>query len=127
MNGFKNYLITAAVLIVLAVIGSIINSHQAAAQGPPNGLSVNIINPVPLPVTGTVTGTVGVTGTVDLASGASVHVNNTVTDPVRARNVDEPGRNPFQEDFVIGPTAPGCNTTACIIRSSFVVPSGKRL
>jgi hypothetical protein len=133
MNRLRNHLIAAAVLSVLAVTGTIMNSRQAAAQGPPNGLAVNIVSPVPLPITGTVssaiTGTVGVTGTVGLASGASVHVNNTAADPVRVRNVsdDEPGRNPFQQDFVVGSTAPGCNTTSCSIPGSFVVPNGKRL
>jgi hypothetical protein len=60
MNRFKDHLIAAAVLSVLAIIGTIMNSHQAAAQGPPNGLAVNIVNPLPVPVTGstTISGTV---------------------------------------------------------------------
>jgi hypothetical protein len=58
MNRIKNHLIAAAVLSVLALIGTIMNSHQAAAQGPPNGLAVNIVNPVPVPVSGNV----GITG-----------------------------------------------------------------
>jgi hypothetical protein len=60
MKRFKNLLITLTVLSVLAVIGTIMNSHQAAAQGPPNGLAVNIVNPLPVPVTGstTISGTV---------------------------------------------------------------------
>ena len=43
MNRFKNQLIAAAVLTVLAVIGTIMNLHQAVAQGPPGGMSVNIV------------------------------------------------------------------------------------
>src|SRR5215467_14648368 len=97
MKRFKNHLIAAAVLSVLAIIGTIMNLHQAAAQGPTTGLAVNIVNPVPVPVTGstTVSGAVAATqsgswnvglasgATVGLASGASVRVDNTVSDPVR--------------------------------------------
>ena len=81
MKRFKNHLIAAAVLSMLAIIGTIMNSHQAAAQppGPPGGLAVNIVNPVPVPVTGSINSTV--TGTVGLASGASVRVDNTVPTP----------------------------------------------
>jgi hypothetical protein len=50
MNRFKNHLIVAAVFALLAVIGTIMNSHQAAAQ-PPDGLAVKIVNPLPVPVT----------------------------------------------------------------------------
>jgi hypothetical protein len=82
-------------------------------------LAVNIVNPVPLPVSGTVTGNVGVTGTVGLASGASVRVNNTVTDPVRVRNVND-AIQPFQATV-------SCPNTfgACAI-GMYVVPMGKR-
>jgi hypothetical protein len=127
MNRFKNHVIVAAVFSVLAIIGSIMNSHQAAAQGPPGGMSVNIVNPLPVPVTGsitsTVTGTVGLASgtTVGLASGASVRLNNTVTDPVRVRNVND-AIQPFQTGAgcseVIGQT--GCNVDV------FTVPAGKR-
>jgi hypothetical protein len=41
-------------LATLAAIGSLMSSHRAVAQGPPGGLSVNIVNPLPVPVTGTV-------------------------------------------------------------------------
>jgi hypothetical protein len=55
MNRFKNHMIAVAALSVLAIIGTIMNSRQAAAQGPPNGLAVRIVNPAPVPVSGTVT------------------------------------------------------------------------
>lgn len=54
MNRFKHSLIAAAAMSVLAIIGATMNPHQAAAQGPPNGLAVRIVNPVPVPVSGTV-------------------------------------------------------------------------
>jgi hypothetical protein len=44
MDRFKNHLLALAVLSVLAVIGTIMNSHQAAAQGPPDGMAVKIVN-----------------------------------------------------------------------------------
>ena len=109
-------------------MGTIMNSHQAAAQGPPGGMSVNIVNPLPVPVTGsvtsTVTGTVGLTSgtTVGLASGASVRVNNTVTDPVRVRNVND-AVQPFQGTGVC--TVPAHSATVCF-QNLFFVPTGKR-
>ena len=92
MKRFKNHLIVAAVLSVLAVIGTIMNSPKAAAQGPPGGLAVNIVNPLPVPVTGstTVSGSVRITGTPD------VNVTNPATAPVLFLNVNDPGRIPYQ-------------------------------
>ena len=77
MNRFKNYLAGAA---LIAVVGTFVSSRQATAQGGPNGQGnpvpgsapVNIVSPLPLPVT----------GNVDLASGASVNIANPATSPV---------------------------------------------
>jgi len=107
-------LIAAAVLTVLAVTGTIMNSRQASAQDP--GPKVTIESPIPLPVTGSVNSTV--TGTVGLASGASVRVNNTVTDPVRVRNVND-AIQPFQANA-------SCNGTGGCDATIFNVPAGKR-
>jgi hypothetical protein len=118
MNRFKNHLIVAAVFALLWGIGTIMNSHQAAAQGPPGGMSVNIVNPLPVPVTGstTVSGTVsatqsgawtvGIAGTpnvnvtglpaVTLAGGASVNVANTSANPVPILDVDSAVRHAYQ-------------------------------
>jgi hypothetical protein len=85
MNRFKNHLIAGAVLSVLAVIGTIMNSHQAAAQGPPNGLAVNIVNPVPVPVTGSL----GITGT------PKVTIDSTQL-PLSVMDADSPSRHAFQ-------------------------------
>src|SRR5215472_4536260 len=81
MHTLRNKLIALAAVVILAVVGTLLNSHQAAAQdaGPPGGLAVNVVNSIPQQVT----------GTVGLTSGASVRVNNTVTDPVRVRNVND--------------------------------------
>jgi hypothetical protein len=114
MNRYKNQLIAAAVLSVLAVIGTIMNSRQASAQdgGPP----VTIVSPIPLPVTGSISSSV--TGTVSLASGASVRVDNTVSDPVRVRNVND-AIQPFQaeHDCVIPAGKPGGSCSVTIFGS----------
>jgi hypothetical protein len=91
MNRFKNQLIAAAVLSMLAIIGTIMNSHQAAAQGPPGGLAVNIVNPLPVPVTGSIT----VAGTMAATQSGSWNVG--ITGPIV--NVDSPGRHPYQATF----------------------------
>jgi hypothetical protein len=54
MNRLRNTLFTLAGLGILPVIGSLMSSHHAVAQGPPNGQAVNIVNPLPVPVTGMV-------------------------------------------------------------------------
>src|SRR5215831_18784092 len=63
MTTFQKRALLTAVIAGFAVIGYLMNSQQAVAQGPPNGLAVNIVNPVPLPVTGstTVSGAVAAT------------------------------------------------------------------
>jgi hypothetical protein len=135
MNRFKNHLIAMAVLSVLAIVGSIMNSHQAAAQGPPNGLAVNIVNPLPVPVTGstTVSGTIAATQSgawnVGLTPGASVgitgtpnvNVTNPATAPVLFLNVNDPGRIAYQSV-----TRASCVKNTC--NGVFpAVPSGHRL
>jgi hypothetical protein len=109
MNRYKNQLIAAAVLSMLAVIGTIMNSRQASAQDQGNG--VTIVSPIPLPVT----------GTVGVASGASVRVNNTVADPVRVRNVND-AIQPFQA----GQACTGLSGSSGCKVTIFTVPTGKR-
>lgn len=93
MNKLKTNLVVAAAFAVLAIIGTMMNSQYATAQppGPPDGLAVRLVSPLPVPVTGNTT----VSGTVSLASGATVLVGNTVGNPVRVRNVND-GIQPFQ-------------------------------
>jgi hypothetical protein len=43
------------------------------------------------------------------------------------QNVDEPGRNPFSEEFDLSPTLPGCTLDYCDLPGTLVVPAGKRL
>jgi hypothetical protein len=126
MNRLKNHLIAAALLSALAIIGTIMNSHQAAAQGPPNGLAVNIVNPVPVPVAGSL----GITGTVAATQSGVWNVGltgNTAANPLLVRDVDGPNRQPFQRIFnVAGGVGTGCGTNFCVI-SLGTVPTGKFL
>src|SRR5260370_30822240 len=73
---FKRHLIVAALFVILAAIGTLMNSRQVAAQGPPDGLAVRIVNPLPVPTQGTST----VTGTVAATQSGTwkVGVNGTV-------------------------------------------------
>jgi hypothetical protein len=88
MNDFRKRMLVAAVIAGFAVIGYLMSSQQAVAQGPPSGLAVNIVNPLPLPVTGstTVSGTVAATqsGTwnVGVTGTPNVNVANPATAPV---------------------------------------------
>jgi hypothetical protein len=84
MKRYKNQLIAAAVLSVLAVIGTIMNSRQASAQG--GGPRVTIESPIPLPITGSTT----ILGT------PNVSVTNPPASPVFTRDVDDAARNAVQ-------------------------------
>jgi hypothetical protein len=115
MNRFKNYLIAAAALSVLAIIGTNMNTQQAAAQGPPNGLAVRIVNPVPVPVSGTVNvGNLGAT-TLPIAVTnfpATQNVNGTVNigtlPTVQTIAQNGPGSVPFGLAHLI--VASACHT-----------------
>ena len=117
---YKNHLIAAAVLSVLATIGTIMNSRQASAQD--GGPKVTIDSPIPLPVTGTVgisgpvninaasalpvTGSTTVSGAVaatqsgtwnvGITGTPNVNVTNPATAPALFLNVNDPGRIPHQ-------------------------------
>src|SRR5262245_46094200 len=73
-----------AVAVVFAVVGMFMGSPQAMAQSSAHGNSVpgsapvSIVSPLPLPVTGSVT----VTGNVELVPGGGVNITNPSTSPV---------------------------------------------
>ena len=116
MKRLHSHLIAGAVLAVLGTVGVLMNSQQATAQGPPDGLAVRIVQPVPVPVTGSVT------GTLNLAPGASVRVNNPATDPVLVRSVGDQVQ-PVQKQG-------NCQATQGTIGCqglTYTVPAGKRL
>jgi hypothetical protein len=103
MQTLRNKVIASAAVVILAAVGFLMNSHQAAAQGPPDGLAVKIVNPLPVPVTGStsVSGTVAATQSgawnVSVTGTPSVQVTNPATAPVLFLNVNDPGRIPFQQ------------------------------
>jgi hypothetical protein len=49
MNNLRNKLIVPAVIGILVVIGGAMNSRQAGAQGPSDGIAVRITSPLPVP------------------------------------------------------------------------------
>jgi len=115
MRRYKNQLIAAAVLSVLAIIGTIMSSHQAAAQGPSNGLAVNVVQSIPLQVTGSTT----ITGT------PNVNVANPATAAVLSLSVNDPGRIPYQSQIQ---NLCGKSFTTAFCSFDFPkVPSGHRL
>jgi hypothetical protein len=124
MHTLRSKLIALTTLAVLAVIGAVMNSRQAAAQGPPDGLAVRIVNPLPVPVNGstTVSGTIGATQSGLWNVGIT---NGTATTPIFVKNVDEPGRAPYQQEVQ---TAAVCDASFCNANFNFApVPAGKRL
>ncbi len=84
---------------------------------------VEIVGPLPVPVTGTVSGTVSVTGpvsvtgTVGLTSGSSVTVSNAAANPVPVRDL----REPFQIRVIGGGSGGSAKS------NDVIVPSGKLL
>jgi hypothetical protein len=130
MNRFKNQLIVAAVLSVLAIIGTIMNSQQAVAQGPPGGMAVRIVDPLPVPITGstTVSGTVAATQSggwsVGINGTPNVNVTNPATAPVLSLNLSDPGRIPYQSE--VNSSGGGCTASACIFTFG-PVPANHRL
>ncbi|SPF33125.1 exported hypothetical protein [Candidatus Sulfopaludibacter sp. SbA4] len=116
MKKLQIKIVVASVFVALALVGTLMNSRQAIAQGPLDGVPVRIVQPVPVPVTGTVgvTGSTTVSGTVaatqsgawnvaingiptvNLAPGANVGVTgNTEANPLWIRASDNPARSPF--------------------------------
>src|SRR5258708_246661 len=98
MKRFRNHAIAIAVFAALAVIGTVMNSRQATAQGPPDGLAVRIVSPLPVPVTGstTVSGTVAATqsGPWNVGiTGQPIGVHGSIFSP------DEPTRAPYDLHF----------------------------
>lgn len=81
MEKLRQNLVIAAAFIVLGITGLFMNSTQVAAQNPnPGSAPVNIVSPLPLPVTGSLS-----------VSGGSVAVSGTVD----VRDVDRTVRTPF--------------------------------
>lgn len=93
MNRFYRILIIAAAIVSFGAASTLINSHQAVAQNPkPGSAPVNIVDPLPLPVT-----------VVGIDNGTS---------PVLVRDVDNAARRPFQTSLCTSLGASSvCGTT----------------
>ena len=73
----------------LISVGVLINSEQGVAQNPnPGSAPVNIVSPLPLPVTGTVSGTVQIAGTVPVRDASETVLVFNQTKPVALGAVD---------------------------------------
>lgn len=107
MKSFRKNLVVVVVLGTLAMIGTLMNSHPAAAQQA--GPVVSIGGPLPLPVTlsNSISGSVAAS-----QSGTwSVGINNAVTSPVPVRDVDQSDRHAFQKLFST-PAIPSGSTSS---------------
>jgi hypothetical protein len=119
MEQFKRQIAVAAVFLVLGLIGMFMSAHQVGAQnGPPNHPAgtapVHIVSPIPLPVTGSISGVVEATQSGPWIVG--------ITDTVNVKNIDERGRNPyFVSLHCESQNSNGCGASAP------AVPAGKRL
>lgn len=128
MNTFKKRMLVAAVIAVLAVIGSLMNSQQSAVRAA-GGPTVTIDpTQLPLPVKGSlgISGTVAATqsGTwnVGITGTPGVNVTNPATAPVLFSNVNDPGRIPYQ----VVRTNINCLAPPCTVPFP-AIPNGHRL
>src|SRR5215831_13589077 len=101
MTTFQKRALLTAVIAGFAVIGYLMNSQQAVAQGPPSGVAVNIVNPVPLPVTGSTTVSGAVAATQSGAWNVGIAGNST-SNPVLIGDVDNAARRPVQTTLCEG-------------------------
>jgi hypothetical protein len=101
MSSLKHTLIVLAALGGLAAVGSLMNSRQVAAQGRPGSMAVNIVNPLPVPVSGstTVSGTVAATQSgawnVGIAGTPTVNANVAFPSSLAVNNATDAHGNPL--------------------------------
>ena len=88
MTRLRHHLVVVVGFVLIAVSALVIGSRDAIAQNPNAGSApVTIVNPLPLPVTGTVTVNNAPTSTT---------IDNPATNPVLVRSVDGELREPVQ-------------------------------
>jgi hypothetical protein len=131
MQNLRNKLIAGGAVLILAAIGTIMNSHPALGQ---SGGPTITIDPaqLPLPVKGstTVSGavaatqsgpwSVGISGTpnVNVTGTPNVDVVNPATAPALFLNVNDPGRIPYQSQQL----CPAGSGSACQANFPIVPP-----
>jgi hypothetical protein len=131
MKKLRQCLIGTTILGVLFAIGAFMTSSRAQAEGKDSDVvSVKIVSPLPVPVTGTTTlgGTVGatqsgpwnvgITGTPSVGAVQTGSWNVGITGTPTVRNADEPAREAFETSINLNLTSPTANVT---------IPAGKRL
>jgi hypothetical protein len=125
MNFATKLAAIAVVSGIAAAAGANVPAKNVAAQGPgpSEGLAVRVVDPLPLPTTGTST----VSGVVASTQSGAWDIGIVGTPTVLARNLDEPGRAPFQEETQV-PAQGSCDSEFCGSTYQFTkVPAGKRL
>ena len=120
MPSFNQRLWIAAAFVALAVIGTIMNSRQVAAQGPSDGLAVRIVNPLPVPVTGAST----VSGTVE-AKQSGAWIVGLTGQPILFKDANSPALQPFNLKLTAFPG--NTNQTSFTVDAPAPVPAGLRL
>jgi hypothetical protein len=109
MRVHRNVLVTVAGLAGLAILGALMPSPHAEAQNPvPGSAPVNIVSPLPLPVT--VTGSSTISGTVAATQSGTWNVNT--------KNVDERGRNPYQAVLSCSSAAGACSGSGVAVAAN---------
>ena len=108
-------LVPLAVGSVVGAIALTIGAIPANAQNPnPPGAPVNIVNPLPVPVSGSVA----------IAPGSSVQIASDAAHPIAMRSVDPPGFEPAHGTVTVSLAG---NLVENFSRNDYVVPPGKRL
>ncbi len=122
MNRLRVSFLGAVLFLVMATTSVLMTSHRSAAQNPNAGPDVHIVSPLPLPVTGSTT----VSGTVAATQSGPWNVG--IPGTISIKNLDEPGRSPYQQ--LVGFTA-ACfqgPPPSCLIEANFQAPAaGSRL
>ncbi|MBV9304013.1 MAG: hypothetical protein JOY62_11285 [Acidobacteriaceae bacterium] len=105
MTRMKKNLLVVAILAVLGIVGSAMQKAQPAVAKPAlPSIPVTVTSPLPMPVSGTLsaqqsgTWNVGINGTpnVNIANSPTVNLASSAAAPFFVRNVDDPGRIPYQ-------------------------------
>ncbi len=127
MKGLNSILQLVRCASLLATALAVPTSAQALDPSPPGGLNVNVVN-TPLPVQGTLTGSVSITGTpnVNVVNTPTVHVGNALKPGqlVTLQNSSEtPGSCPNGNGGILVDTLNHPDGTS----STFSIPTGQVL
>jgi hypothetical protein len=134
MQNLRNKLIACVAVLTLAAIGTMMNRQAARAADPP-GAPVNIMSPIPLPVTGTVavTGSTTVSGSVAATQSGTwnvgingtpnVNVANPATAPALTMDIS---KSALRYVELICTNNPSGNCTQ-VSGGTYIVPSGQNL